>query len=280
MIEQIGNALTFFAFYVTSKIGKTGLTVTIDVYNPAGSLVVTAGSASEVGGGLYKYVLASDSVTTEGEYVVVFKTADTTVDAQHIPALWTVGRAGVENLDAAISDRLAAAAYTAPDNAGISSILSVVNGLLSTAATGVATLLTRLTALRASYLDHLIGNVVVRLTAPLDPDSFALTLVSGDSYTDALERALAFEDGGQWPDLTTAAITFDIGNVRTRNNVLRITAELIAGTRVKVELTAAETKALTVSQGRYFYDLRATLGSEVFTLCTGTIRILPAVDAP
>lgn len=280
MIEQIGNAITFFAFYVASKLGKTGLTVTIDVYNPAGSLVVTAGSASEVGGGLYKYVLASGSVTTEGEYVAVFKTADTTVDAQHIPALWTVGRAGVENLDATISSRLAAASYTAPDNAGITSILSIANGILSTAASGVTTLLARLTELRAGYLDRLNGTVTVNILAPLDPTTYALTLKSGDSYTDALDRAITFEDGGQWPDITAAVVTFAIGNTAKEDGVLTVTASVIVGTpqQVEVELTAAQTRELSLSQGTYWYDLRATLGADVVTLATGTIRVLKEVN--
>jgi hypothetical protein len=35
------------------------------------------------------------------------------VDAQHIPSLWVLGRAGVENLDAATSSRLASSSYSA-----------------------------------------------------------------------------------------------------------------------------------------------------------------------
>ncbi|HEX8309932.1 MAG TPA: hypothetical protein VF614_01365 [Chthoniobacteraceae bacterium] len=103
MIEQVGNAITFHAFFTESKIGKSGLTVTIDVYRGA-TLVVTAGSATAIGGGLYSYTLASGSVTTEAGYTAIFKTATTTVDQQHIPALWTVGTAGVENLNAPVAD--------------------------------------------------------------------------------------------------------------------------------------------------------------------------------
>ena len=114
MIEQLSNAIKFRAFYVASKTGKTGLTVTVDVYNPADTKIVTAGAATEIGGGLYGYTLASGSVTTEGEYVCIFKTSDATVDAQHMAAVWVVGRAGVETLDAAISSRNA----TTPPTAG------------------------------------------------------------------------------------------------------------------------------------------------------------------
>lgn len=102
--EQINNSIRFIAFYTNDGIGKTGLTVTSDVWNPAGSQVASVASATEIGGGFYRYDLDSGSVGSVGEYISVFKT-DGTVDQKHIPALWIVGRAGVENLDATISSR-------------------------------------------------------------------------------------------------------------------------------------------------------------------------------
>lgn len=110
-MEQQGNALTFLAFYSEDGLGKTGLTVTIDVYRN-GSEVVTAGSATEVGDGLYSYTLASGTVNAEGLYAAVFKTATDTVDQQHIPSLWIVGKGGIENLDAAVSSRATPAQVT------------------------------------------------------------------------------------------------------------------------------------------------------------------------
>ena len=96
--EQISNAIDFYFFYVESKLGKTGLTVTVDVFR-AGSLIVTGASAVEVGDGLYRYTLATGSVTVEGEYAAVAKTSTSSVDQQWIPALWIVGRGGIEHLD-------------------------------------------------------------------------------------------------------------------------------------------------------------------------------------
>jgi 5-hydroxyisourate hydrolase-like protein (transthyretin family) len=97
MLEQTGNALIFYAHYIESKVGKTGLTVTVDVYRN-GTEIVTAGNTTEVGDGLYKYQLASGSNNAEGEYICIFKTATSTVDQQHIPALWVVNKAGTEYL--------------------------------------------------------------------------------------------------------------------------------------------------------------------------------------
>jgi hypothetical protein len=118
------------AFFTASKTGKTGLTVTVDIYNPSGTQIVTAGSATALGGGLYAYTLSTDN-STEGEYAAIFKTDDSTVDAQHIPSLWILGRAGVENLDATTSSRLASSGYTAPANSDIAAIKSKTDNLPS-----------------------------------------------------------------------------------------------------------------------------------------------------
>lgn len=91
--------LLFYSMYTTSKVGTTGLTVTIDIWrvtrsSAATSEVVTAGSAAELGDGVYLYRLASADPTLY-DYVAIFKTATDTVDQQHIPALWT--QFGVES---------------------------------------------------------------------------------------------------------------------------------------------------------------------------------------
>ena len=104
MLEQVSTSVKFLAFYTASKTGKTGLTVTVDLYDPSGTQIVTGGSATAIGGGLYAYTLSTNN-SAEGEYAAIFKTSDTTVDAQHIPSLWVLGRAGVENLDATVSSR-------------------------------------------------------------------------------------------------------------------------------------------------------------------------------
>ena len=96
----------FYAFFTASKTGKTGLTVTVDVRNSAGTLVVTDGSASAIGGGLYGYTHTS---ATADDYTAVFKTADSTVDAQHVPSLVPVQ---LPRIDAAVSSRADATDYT------------------------------------------------------------------------------------------------------------------------------------------------------------------------
>lgn len=102
MIEQIGNSLTCVAKFSPLT---TGLTVTCDVYNPAGTKIVSAAAATEIGtSGVYKYTLASGSVTTAGLYLFMFNTSSTAVDYKNIEAGWFVGSEWVEDIDDEISN--------------------------------------------------------------------------------------------------------------------------------------------------------------------------------
>lgn len=88
MRSPLNKAITFSAMFVASKVGKTGLSPTVEVYNPAGAQIVapTTVGVSELGAtGLYQYTLGSGFVTTEGPFTAIFKTADGTVDLQHVP---------------------------------------------------------------------------------------------------------------------------------------------------------------------------------------------------
>ena len=116
-LEQLSNNLDFFGFFVASKLGCTGLTVTVDVWKHltatnASSAIVTAGSATEIGGGLYRYQLSSASVTGEGEYICIFKTSSSTPDQREIPSIWCVQKSGSEYLDAAVTSRQATGSVT------------------------------------------------------------------------------------------------------------------------------------------------------------------------
>ena len=111
------------AFFTAIKQGKTGLTITVDVYNSSGSLVVTDGSASTLGGGLYKYVYTT---ATDDDYWGIFKTSDSTVDMQHLPAMATKQVSSYidaiktkvdTNLDTTVSSRLPTSSYTVPPTA-------------------------------------------------------------------------------------------------------------------------------------------------------------------
>jgi hypothetical protein len=162
MLEQVSTSVKFLAFYTASKQGSTGLTVTVDVYDPAGTKIVDASAATELAGGLYTYTLSSSN-SSAGEYVAIFKTADANVDAQHVPSLWSLGRAGVENLDATISSRLADADYTAPTAAP--TVVDIRTELATELANLDATVSSRLAA--ANYTAPTAAPTVADIRAEL-----------------------------------------------------------------------------------------------------------------
>jgi hypothetical protein len=118
MLENISNSVIFYSHYTEGGVNKTGLTVTIDVYevirDGTATLVVDDGACTEIGAGLYRYLLAAATVDAAAEYVGVFHTATATVDAQDIPAIWVINRAGTETLDSGVSladDAITSAKY-------------------------------------------------------------------------------------------------------------------------------------------------------------------------
>lgn len=138
MLEQTGVSLPFLAAFIESKVKKTGLTVTVDVYRN-NTKVITGASATEWGDGVYYYLLDSAYNTVEGIYWAVFNTATTTVDQQDLYSAWYVQKAGVENLNAAVGDvptnaELATALGTA-DDAVLAAVAAVPAAITSAAET-------------------------------------------------------------------------------------------------------------------------------------------------
>ena len=235
--EKLTQDITFYAFFVASKQGKTGITVTVDVWEHTragvATEIVNGGSATEIGDGLYKYVLSAASVDAIGEYVAVFKTADSSVDQQHIPALWVVGRSGVENLDAAISSRNATTPPTA--NAIADAILDdqdvsagvTVREALAAAGSAADPLLN---TVPGSYSNNTGGYALGRLlaisnAALYSPATRSNQFVLANAIQGALRpsQQVVWLDGeGVALDLTGATIT---GVIRNRtNNVARAVA--------------------------------------------------------
>ena len=80
-----------FFTHATDLTGVTGLTVTIDVWSVTladltKSEVVTAGSCTEIGDGVYAYRIASADLQTY-LYFAILKTSDSTVAQKHVAAV-------------------------------------------------------------------------------------------------------------------------------------------------------------------------------------------------
>lgn len=218
---RVGDTVRLRAFFVESKVGKAGLTVTLDYVDPSGN--VTAGESASAGGvnGVYYYNLAIDEA---GEWVYVFKTATTSVDQQHL--------AGAFIADAA-----------------------------NTTAAGIS----------AAVVASLTGGVTV--VAPVNAAGTAITVVKGDAYLFADGRHLAWTLSG-FPSLVGATLTFTARDKATDLVTAVTTGTVTAASTFYVELSAAQTRALTEA-GKF--DVQAVLvggATHVVTVASGTITAL------
>lgn len=255
MLEQTGNAITFYAFYTAARQGKTGLSPAVDVWRGA-TQVVTGGAATALGGGLYYYTLAAGSVTTEAEYLAIFKTTDTTVDQQHIPALWVVGRAGIENLDAAITSRptAAAAADAVWDEAIADHLAAGSTGAKLNAAASAGD--PWATALPGGYASGTAGARLgavsggqVTVVAPVAEDGNA-TVRQGKDYAASINTALTWTLANP-PGTSPTSVTFTCRALGFSK------ACSYSAPTITLELAAAETAAFSV--GIFPFEIEAVI---------------------
>ena len=305
MIEQVGVGIAFYAHFVASKTGKTGLTVTVDVWRitEAGvaTEVVTGGAATEIGDGLYRYGLSAASVTAAGEYIAVFKTADSTVDAQHIPAIWTVGHANIEHLDAAISSRnavapldatatqaAAAAALTAYDPATgaevaalpdaildgeeVSAGVTVRQGIAAAGAAGdpLTNPASGYTEPQIGYYMQRLANNQVEIVSVFDPVTMAMSFVYGDDYAMVDDRSLTFTTTHDLSGVGTVVRW----NVRTPGTITTIACTIVDASTYVLAPTAAN--LTTIGVGEFDYDIEIVLPgtpTRTITEAQGTVTV-------
>jgi hypothetical protein len=93
MNVALNDPTIFKAYFANSGTYAAGLTVTVDIINDAGTFLVTAGSATDIGRGFYKY---SYTPTSAGSVQAIFQTTGT-VDTKHQPSLWVAGKNWVQN---------------------------------------------------------------------------------------------------------------------------------------------------------------------------------------
>jgi hypothetical protein len=143
---EAGSAIVFRAFFTKTKLGEAGLTVTVDVNGPSGASIVTAAATTEVDAanllGVYEYSLSGASTATAGRYTASFKTADATVDFQHV-----VDEAQVVPQLAVIDD--------------IDTMLTAMDTVLTTVDTNVDTVITNLATVDTNVddVETLLGTI-------------------------------------------------------------------------------------------------------------------------
>lgn len=282
----------FFFFFSASKTGKTSLTVTADVRDRAGTLLVNGGACIEVGGGIYTHRYTT---VTEGDYVAVGKTADTTVDMQHVPALASVA---TPRIDAAISTRLATAGYSAAPSAG-----AVADAVWDEATAGHDTAGTTGKALTtASSAGDPWAAPVRTLTSSAAQTAATvagddITVMRGDTWTIALTGLgnLAAYTSLDFTVKTSTRQPDSEAMVRIRKNVSGTGDGLLvlagaAGTAAQGSIAindagagnititlAAAASALVSPDGAYHYDIQMISAAGVSTLTAGTLAVVADV---
>jgi 5-hydroxyisourate hydrolase-like protein (transthyretin family) len=325
MIQQTGVALSFGAFYIDNATGtgKTGLTVTVDIYRDS-TKIITGAAATAAGDGLYRYVLIATQTATAGRYTAIFKTTDTTVRQRDIADVfflgftWTqrldlaltavnmqatlaaaaAGNADAQatyiitdlltptwlaRLDAAVSTRLAASAYTAPP--GAAAIADAVwdepiAGHTAAGSTGAALSIAQAAGdplaspVPGAYPPGTAGAQIARIgSAQIGVSSPVtvtgrVTLHQGKDYHAADGTALAWTIASPI-DLTGSAVTFDFAGVQCAGVVSGSAGEWV----VRVNLAAAA--LALVPTGVYPYELVAVLtnGRTAPPLAVGTVEV-------
>lgn len=169
--------LIYSAQFTKQKAGHTGLTVTVNVdrvtlSTGARTALVTAAAATEARKGAYIYLL-TDADPILYDYIVVFSTADNTVDLSDV-----LGKLQPDPAARITNDILSA----------------TVPGAYVSGSVGVA--LGR------------IGSAQVTITSPVSDDG-TIVLIYGDDYKHSDGRALTFS-GTNWPTLTSGTISLRV----------------------------------------------------------------------
>ncbi len=311
--------VVFYGVFVASKVGKTSLTPTVDVDRITRSdgtiySLVTAGSAAEIRNGLYCYRLAAADLQTY-DYTCTFKTADATVDAQHVHAMWSSFPAAyateLARLDAAITTRLAAASYTTPptaaaisdqvwdeaiaDHASAGSTGKRLTDVLPTASyttpptanavadqvwdEAIAEHQTAGTTGEALAAVDSLGSGTISVVSPVADDGDVETYM-GDDYLNEDGRALDWtaNDRSAWPsDISGATITIIIDGVASFTGSVVVAT----GTNKKVRLELTRTQSASIKAGVHPFRVIATqTDADVATLVRGSWTSNRALSAP
>jgi len=144
MIYRAGETIIFVAFYTSGGEAKPGLADVIAEVHQIGVGVVDVPPVSEDpdGNGFYYCTYTPPS---DGAYVCIFKTSDASVDQKHIAGIAFRGIGGVNNLDAAVSSRLASEDYQSPPTPEqIDEVLTSSHGAGSWQAVSIEPLVLRL----------------------------------------------------------------------------------------------------------------------------------------
>lgn len=170
--------------------GKAGLTLTITASKDGGAFASIAPTVTERGSGWYALALTTAHTDTLGD--LALHITGTAADPADMVLLVEAG-----STDADVSSRLAAASYTAPDNAAIAAIVLYVDELE-----------TRLTAVRAGLLDNLT-NLDALISSRLAAAGYTAPPTAGDNAAAVLAAATATPIAANTKQMNDATVNGD-----------------------------------------------------------------------
>jgi hypothetical protein len=272
----------FYAMFIASKVGKTGLSPTVDIWGPGGA-EVTGANATTVGGGLYSY---SHTDAVDGDYMAVFKTADATVDQQHVPALAVKQISAY--IDAAISSRAVAGDLMGLANDAITSakydestafpVKSADTGVTQIARVGADADTLETLSDQLDVIDATADAILVDTgtTLPADVWGYATRTLT-QSAASVVAAVTGSNITAQRGDTLVAALT-GLGNISTRTKLWLTIKSSLDHTDAQSILFLEETAGLTVVNGAA-YAVITDASIVVTNAATGalTITIKPAV---
>ena len=252
--------LIFVGQFVASKVGATGLTVTVDIDRytiSSGSRValVTGGSATEGRRGLYHYRLASADLALY-QYVCTFLTADTGVDQQEMAALGLV-----------VPDALVSSVPTAEQNRAEMDAHSAKLSTIDSYVGLIYTLLTNVSNRVGAWTGSGVNTVLGAFKALLSKTASAPSDIGGtfDPATDSVE-ALRDRGDAAWATadvsgLATAAALATVDGIV--DDILVDTGTTIPGL-LAAELSSSSDSttsgAITRTRGNT-WTINATIGA-------------------
>lgn len=128
-------------------------------------------------------------------------------------------------------------------------------------------------------LNNTLSSGTTVAITPLTADGATIDLMQGDDYSSSTGQALEWQDGdASWPTLQGCTVQFELYDSTTNSQVLakptRLGAVGTAVQAVTVELTHAETAALTVGVNTYKFRLRIYhQDKQVRTLIVGYVTV-------
>lgn len=128
---------------------------------------------------------------------------------------------------------------------------------LGTSATNLESVAADVDAIRERTDKLVVGQIT--LMNPLSKTGI-LTLVRGDDYTLATNKAILFEDtGATCPDLTGASVKLTIRSNHTDALQMSVVGTVLAPRKIRFEPTHADTTKLVVGSLAAYYDVQAVL---------------------